>query len=91
VQKKTDCTFREPLHICVFCRHWDPIYIGEIGTPEDPGSCTGQVGKWANLNGMWMKAADSCDRWALSPARAKQAFDWMPAALPEESQKESQG
>lgn len=69
------------IELCVFCRFWQPVYEGDIADPEEPGSCTGQIGKWTTLNGMWMKAADTCDRWQLSPARAKAEFDWIPKEL----------
>lgn len=68
-----------PLPICVYCRFWEPIFIGDDFDPDEPGSCTGQIGKWAMLNGMWMKAADNCEQWQLSPLRANKLYDWIPA------------
>ena len=57
--------------ICARCRHWTPIYDLPVEANENPGECHGQIGKWSWLNGMWMKAIDSCEQWQLSPERAR--------------------
>lgn len=41
------------------------------GDPEEPGACTGQAGKWRRLNGMWMKAVDSCKNWSYAPMKIR--------------------
>lgn len=69
-------------HICVFCRHWTSVYEFPVTDPDEPGICAGQIGKNAHLNGMWTKSSDGCEQWKLSPERAHQTFDWLPANRP---------